>query len=161
MGQNQLERQIADYIVKYKENHYRLAYSYVKNAEDALDIVQESIYKALSSVDTLKNSAYIKTWFCRIIINTSLDFLRKRKNEVLVDDQILNNYNLEVTDTYQDIDLKKAMEELPENYRTLIILRYFEDMKLEDIAETLNENLSTVKTRLYKALEKLQLKLEV
>jgi RNA polymerase sigma-70 factor, ECF subfamily len=161
MGQNQLERQIADYIVKYKENYYRLAYSYVKNAEDALDIVQESIYKALSSVDTLKNSAYIKTWFYRIVINTSLDFLRKRKNEVLVDDQILNNYNLEVTDTYQDIDLKKAMEELPENYRTLIILRYFEDMKLEDIAETLNENLSTVKTRLYKALEKLQIKLEV
>ena len=60
--------------------HYRLAYSYVKNADDALDILQESIYKAISSIESLKDSSYIKTWFYKIIVNTSLDFLEKERD---------------------------------------------------------------------------------
>jgi len=63
-----LEEQIAEYAVKHKENFYRLAYSYVKNADDALDIVQESVYKAISSMDSLKNPDYLKTWFYRIVV---------------------------------------------------------------------------------------------
>lgn len=78
MNKSCLENQIADYVIRYKENIYRLAFSYVKNAEDALDIVQESIYKAISSKDSLENTDYIKTWFYRIVVNTSIDFLRKK-----------------------------------------------------------------------------------
>lgn len=161
MGRSSLEKHIADYVVTHKESHYRLAYSYVKNVEDALDIVQESIYKAISSMDSLKSPSYIKTWFYRIIVNTSLDFLRKQKKTVPVDEETLSGYDLGRVDEYTDIDLQRALEELPFNHRSIIVLRYFEDLKLEEIAEILNENVNTVKTRLYKSLEKLRIKMEV
>lgn len=160
MGKSSLEMQITDYIIKHKESHYRLAYSYVKNVDDALDIVQESIYKAFSSIDSLKTPSYIKTWFYKIIVNTSLDFLRKQKRMVVVDEEALSGYDPGTYDTYRDIDLQRALEDLPDNYRSIIVLRYFEDLKIEEIAEILDENVNTVKTRLYKSLEKLRIKMD-
>lgn len=160
MNKDRMEKLVADHVIENKENHYRLAYSYVKNVDDALDIVQESILKAFSSLDSLKSSNYIKTWFYRIVVNTSLDFLRKQKRVVL-DEGIISQYDSGATDEYQDIDLKEALEELPDKYRTVIVLRYFEDLKIEEIAEILEENISTVKTRLYAALKKLNIKMNV
>ncbi len=159
MRRGHLEKEIADYVIKDKEKHYRLAYSYVKNADDALDVVQESIYKAISSMNSLKNPSYIKTWFYRIIVNTSLDFLRKRKKVVIVEEEFLNNYDVSKVDDYPNLDLQRALESLPINYRSIIVLRFFEDFKIEEVAEILDENLNTVKTRLYKGLEKLRLKM--
>ena len=63
-------------------------------------------------------------------------------------------------DTYENVDLKKAMESLEKEDRAVVVLRYYEDMKLEDIAKVLNENLSTVKSRLYRSMRKLKLQLE-
>ena len=155
-----LEKQLEDYIVKNEKVFYRLAYSYVKNTDDALDVVQESIYKAFLSINSLKNFSYIKTWFFRIIVNVSLDFLRKRKREIVTDEEFLLSNDIGVVDQYSDIDLKRALEILPEKYRSIIILRFFEDLKLEEIAEILNENINTVKTRLYKALQMLRISLD-
>jgi len=159
MSESNIENKIADYVIKYKENIYRLAFSYVKNADDALDIVQESIYKAISSKDSLKNPDHIKTWFYRIVVNTSLDFIRKQKKLFIVDEEILCTYEMGANDNYQNIDLQRALESLPNNYRSVIVLRYFEDLKIEEIAEILNENVNTVKTHLYKSLEKLRIKM--
>lgn len=158
-NKSNLEQQIIDYVTKYKENHYRLAYSYVRNADDALDIVQESIYKAFSSIDSLKEPRYIKTWFYRIVVNTSLDFLRKHKKVIAVGDEYFSSLDSATVDTYQNFDLKEAMAALPEKYRSVIILRYFEDFKIEEVAEILNENINTVKTRLYQGLKKLRVKM--
>ncbi|MDU5083423.1 RNA polymerase sigma factor [Tissierella carlieri] len=157
---NNLENQLEDYIIKNKELFYRLAYSYVKNIDDALDVVQESIYKAFSSIDSLKDFGYIKTWFYRIIVNVSLDLLRKRKREIITDEEFILSNDVGAVDHYADIDLKKALETLPENYRSIIVLRFFEDLKLEEIAEILDQNINTVKTRLYKALEILRLSMD-
>lgn len=159
MGKNNMEEQIAEHVIEFKDRYYRLAYSYVKNADDALDIVQESIYKAFSSLDSLKNPDCIKTWFYRIVVNTSLDFLRKSKKEVIVGEEFLSTGGKVTYDSYEDFDLKSALEELPDNYRSIIILRYFEDLKLQEIAEILNENVNTVKTRLYSGLKKLRIKM--
>ncbi|CAK7078798.1 RNA polymerase subunit sigma-70 [Tissierella sp. P1] len=157
---NNLENQLEDYIIKNKELFYRLAYSYVKNIDDALDVVQESIYKAFSSIDSLKDFGYIKTWFYRIIVNVSLDLLRKRKREIITDEEFILSNDVGAVDHYTDIDLKKALETLPESYRSIIVLRFFEDLKLEEIAEILDQNINTVKTRLYKALEILRLSMD-
>lgn len=159
MDRGTLEEQVVDYILTNKESHYRLAYSYVKNPEDALDIVQESIYKAISTLDTLKTTSYLKTWFYKILVNSSIDFLRKRKRLTVVDDEILLNFNLSEIDDYEDIDLHRALEELPVQYRSVVVLRFFEDLKIEDIAIILDENVNTIKTRLYKALELLRIKI--
>ena len=159
MGRSKMEQEIEEYILINKEMHYRLAYSYVKNADDALDILQESIYKAFSSIESLKDSSYIKTWFYKIIVNTSLDFLRKRKRLIVVNEEFLATYDSGSFDNYEDIDLKKALEDLPDYQRSIIILRYFEDLKIKEIAEILDENINTIKANLYKALEKLRIKL--
>jgi RNA polymerase sigma-70 factor (ECF subfamily) len=155
MDKNNIQRLITDYAVSNKENIYRLAYSYVKNEDDALDIVQESIYKAMVSMNTVKDPGYIKTWFYRIIVNTSLDFLRKRKREVLIEDENWECLEPAREDQYPDLDLQKALDQLSDNCRTIIVLRYFEGLKLEEIAGILDENVNTVKTKLYKSLKKM------
>lgn len=149
------------YILQNKESHYRLAYSYVKNKDDALDIVQESILKALNSVDSLANAEHIKTWFYRILVNTSLDVLRKKGKLSYVEDIVLDLNAEAKDDIYENLDIQTAMDNLPHIYRIIISLRYFEDLKLEEIAAILGENLNTVKTRLYAGLKRLRIEMEV
>ena len=146
-----IERQlIADY-----QKLYRLAYSYVHNENDALDIVQESAYKAVKNSHTLKNLQYAGTWIYRIVINESISFLRKQKKQ----ETTLYEADGETEDLYQDVDLHQALEQLDLMDKTVIVLRYFEGMQLNQIAETLDENLSTVKSRLYRSLKKLKISL--
>ena len=66
------EKIIEAYLLENRQMHYRLAFSYVKNQEDALYIIQDSACKALLSVDSLRDTAQVKPWYCRIIVNTSL-----------------------------------------------------------------------------------------
>lgn len=160
MRKKDLEEKVTNYIIDNKEKYYRLAYSYVKNPDDTLDIVQESIYKALSSINKLKNPDYINTWFYRIVVNTSLDHLRKQKKIDIVDAVTLEKYSDGIHDNYQNVDLLRALDELPVGYRSIIVLRYFEGLKIEEIANVLNENVNTIKTRLYSALKKLRIKLD-
>ncbi|HWR44541.1 sigma-70 family RNA polymerase sigma factor [Sporomusa sp.] len=154
-----IEKQLVDYVINNKENHYRLAFSYVKNVDDALDVIQESIYKAISTVDTLKNPGYLKTWFYKILVNTSLDLLRKRKKLVVVDDEVLLSLDSGTFDNCEDIDLQKALDNLPVQYRSVVVLRFFEDLKIEEIAAILDENVNTIKTRLYKSLKMLRIQM--
>lgn len=140
-------------ITGHKDDFYRLAYSYVKNQEDALDIVQESIKKALTSLDKIKDPDAMKSWFYKIVVRTAIDLVRKQKKISLADDEMINFLSNGKEDTYKDMDLHKALDELPIQYKTIITLRFFEDLKLEEIAEILDENINTIKTRLYKGLK--------
>lgn len=160
MGESDLEKQMIDYFISNKESHYRLAFSYVKNVDDALDVVQESIYKAMSTSGALKRPDYLKAWFYKILVNTALDLLRKRKKLVVVDDEALTNFASGAFDNYEEIDLQTALNSLPVQYRSVIVLRFFEDLKLEEIAIILDENISTIKTRLYKSLKILRVKMD-
>jgi len=160
MKKQDIRRTLVTLITEQKESYYRLAFSYVKNEQDALDIVQESIHKALLFMDKINDVNTIKSWFYKIIVNTSLDFLRKRKKTVLVEDGQIELFQNGKTDNYSDMDLQKAIEELPHKYKIIIILRYFEDFKMEEIADVLEVNVNTVKTRLYKAHKMLRLKME-
>lgn len=154
-----LENKLVKFITENKESFYRLAYSYVRNEEDALDIVQESIHKALLSVDRLSDPKAMKSWFYRIVANTSLDFLRKRKKVDIVDPEMIELKSPGENDVYENIDLQQSVNELPIKYREVIVLRYFEDMTIEEAANILNQNVNTVKTRLYQALRLLKVKM--
>lgn len=144
-------------ITDHKEDFYRLAFSYVKNQEDALDIVQESIKKALTSLEAVQEISSLKSWFYKIVVRTAIDFIRKQKKLTLADDQMIDLLSSGKEDAYEDFDLHNAIDELPLQYKTVIILRFFEDLKLEEIAEITEENLNTVKTRLYRALKLLRI----
>ncbi|HAE62078.1 MAG TPA: RNA polymerase subunit sigma-70 [Eubacteriaceae bacterium] len=159
MNNKDIEKHIADFVIENQQKYYRLAYSYVKNQHDALDVVQDSIIKAISSKDTLRQPEFIKTWFYRIVTNTALDYIRKQKRAVVSEEKTLVAYDTGETDQYPDIDLQKALDELPCDYRNIIILRYFEELKIEEVAKVLGENVNTVKTRLYKTLQKLRIQM--
>ena len=151
-----IEEQAESLLLNNYEKYYRLAYSYAKNESDALDIVQESAYKVLKDIKKLKDQSLLSTWIYRIVINTSIDFLRKRNNETV------SIYDLEIPpeEQYQDDDPKEMIAFLNEEERTIVILKFFEDLKLEEIADALNMNVNTVKTRLYRALKKIRVTLE-
>ncbi|WP_153733422.1 sigma-70 family RNA polymerase sigma factor [Sporosarcina obsidiansis] len=150
---------VEDFIIKNQESHYRLAYSYVKNKENALDIVQEAIFKALKSIDRLEEITYLKTWFYRILINTSIDFIRKHQRMTVMDADILNIHLPQAADERIDMDLRDAIDQLVPYDKTLIILRFFEDLKIEEIALVMDENINTIKSRLYRILNKLRLEI--
>jgi RNA polymerase sigma-70 factor (ECF subfamily) len=158
-GNLHIEKKLIECITDNKEAFYRLAYSYVKNENDAVDILQDSIQKAISSKRHIKNEQYIKSWFYRIVVNTSLDFLKKQKKLMFVDEEALESYADGVENQYSNIDLERALESLSLKYRSVIVLRYFEDLKIEEVAEILNENPNTIKTRLTKALKLLRIQM--
>lgn len=151
---------VENHIIEHQNDYYRLAFSYVKNKENALDIIQDSIFKALKSIDKLEETNYIRTWFYRIVINTSLDFIRKHGRMQTMDDDILHSLLPEQHDLEKDYDLYEALDHLKEPYKTIIVLRYFEDLKIDEIAEIQHENTNTIKTRLYAALKKLRVNME-
>lgn len=148
---------LIEFIEKNQEKLYRIAFSYVKNEDLALDIVQESIEKALRNIKTLKHEEYVKTWFYRILINESLQFVRRNKNTTLCQVEDLKDY-IEWNDniTLDGIDLYNNISKLKEKLRTVIILRFFEDLKIEEIARITKTSPNTVKSRLYKGLEELR-----
>ncbi len=150
------EKTIKQYIVDNKEALYRFAYTYVHNEDDALDVVHDAICKSLTNINTLKDTDSIKPWIYRIVANCAIDNIRKNKKYVISSDD-LEVDDLVDYDKYEDIDLQRALDQLPEKYRTIIVLRYFEDMKIGDIAQILDENENTIKTRLYNALAKLKI----
>jgi len=152
LKRNTQSERLKEYILTHQSDFYRLAFSYTKNREDALDVVQESVYKALSNASKLKKPEFLKTWLYRIIINESLNHL-KRQKKVMVNDDLLENITYEDKDISESITVYQAVEQLEPMLRTVIILRFYEDMKLDEIAQVTKSNLSTTKTRLYRGLE--------
>ena len=71
--------EFANFVRRNEESFYRIAYSYVRSREDALDIVQDSVEKGLRKLPTLRDPERIKPWFCRILVNESIDRLRRRR----------------------------------------------------------------------------------
>ena len=143
---------IRNILLENYESYYRLAFSYVHQEADAMDIVQEGAYKAMLKADTLKNEKFAGTWVYRIIINEAKEYLRKNKRDYVELDENLAS----VQEYYRDMDLEKALDKLQESEKALIILRYYEDKQLGEIAEIFQENLNTIKSRLYRTLKKLR-----
>ena len=149
------EKLVEDKLLSNYNRYYRLAYSYVHNEADAGEIVQNGAYKAILNSDTLRQEQYVETWLYRIMLNEIFSFLRKPAMSSI--DEVAETGR---EDTYENLDLARALDSLEKEDRLVIQLRYFEDMKLEEIAAILDENLSTVKSRLYRTIKKLRIKLE-
>lgn len=153
MKASEKEALVHECLVKNYEKYYRMAYSYVFCEQDAMDIVQEGAYRAILKSDLLKQPEYVDTWICKIVINEALRFLKKNKL-ASVDMESLPEQGKE--DAVKDIDLQRALEKLDNQERVIVVLRYFEEEKLENIGKTMNLNVNTVKSRLYRAMDKLK-----
>lgn len=137
---------------------YRIAYTYVRNKDDALEIVQETVYRAIISIHKVREPQYFGTWLTKIAVNIALDYIRKSKKIVYMDQDYETGYVPERTE--ENIDLHQALATLDEKSKTAIILRYFEDLSIKEVADILDLPLSTVKSIIYRALAKLNLNLK-
>lgn len=155
------EQLVEQILLEKYNNYYRLAYSYVHNEADAGDIVQNGAYKAILHSDSLKQKAYAATWIYRIMLNEIFRFLKSNPGarEVFTTPEEMAGKAAGKEDIYQDVDLRRALDALPQEVKTVIVLRYFEDLTLEQIADVQEENVNTVKSRLYRGLKKMRLEL--
>ncbi|WP_295858646.1 RNA polymerase sigma factor [uncultured Oscillibacter sp.] len=155
MSSEHQRKQVEEQVLLLYPAMYRLAFAYVKNRDDAMDVVQESACKAIAGADALKNGGASRSWLFRITVNAALDVLRRRGRETAA--QELPETGRE--DAYRDLDTLRALDALDERERTVVVLRFFEDLKLQEIADVTGENLNTVKTVLYRSLKKLKIRL--
>lgn len=150
--------EFARYVTENQNKFYRLAYSYAGNEQDALDIVQDAVERALLRLDTVRQAEYLRTWFYRVLVNESLMFLRRNASRPaplpLCEELAAGSAPPDAA------ELRAMLGRLPPELKTVVFLRFYEDMKLSEIADATGENLSTVKTRLYRALKMLRLEME-
>lgn len=142
---------------EYENDIYRTAFVYVKNQEDALDVVQETAYRAFKSIKDLREPKYLKTWIIKIAISCSIDLLRKQKNVIELKPEIERVIsNKAEKDIPLSMTLEDLIELLNEHEKKVIILRYYFDFTIKEVAETLKIPLGTAKTILYRGLNKLR-----
>ena len=146
---------LGELIKNNKVYLYKIAYSYVKNQDDALEILQECSYKAMLNIGKLKETNYFKTWITRILINCSIDFLKAKNNQISFNEEIQLEPITKSISIDEKLDLYKAIDLLNDKYKTVIILKYFNDMTIEDISKIIEIPENTVKTYLRRAKDKL------
>ena len=151
-----LYERLIQYILENQERFYRVAYSYTKHQEDALDIVQSAVCKALEAYENIKNEDAIKTWFYRILINECLTVLKKRNKVVLIADTMEHEEAYYEKGYEQGGDIEQELEKLEMDVQGIIKLRFFEEMSLKEISSITGFNLNTVKTKLYRGLRLLK-----
>ncbi|MBA2174862.1 sigma-70 family RNA polymerase sigma factor [Halobacillus locisalis] len=144
----------------YEQDVYRMAYVYVKNQEDALDIVQEVAYQSYKKIDTLKQPEYIKTWLIRITINCATNLLRKNKKVVHLQTQHEKYMGTEEIDLSLSISLRDVMEKLEVDEKSIVLLRFYHHYTFQEVADLLDLPIGTAKTILYRALRKLRYELK-
>ena len=138
-----------------RQRLYRTAYLYLGSEADALEAVDEAVYQALRALKKLRQPELLETWLTRILINTCHKELRRRRwvtgEESLPDSDGPN--------AYDGLPLREAIRRLPEELRTVVILRYFAGYTLEETAQSLDLPRGTVSTRQRRALQLLRLEL--
>ena len=138
----------------YFDRLCREAYIRCKYEEDVKEIVQETIYKAYRNIRSLKEPQYFKTWLSRILIYVANDYLRNKGMVDLELDETSYVKEVVIEDKIEiKIDLYNAIDELEDKYKDAVILRYIDDLKIEDISKILDRPVNTIKTHLRKALK--------
>ena len=156
MSQHLSKKQFAQHMENNKAKFYRLAFCYVKNEHDALEIISEATYKGFINLGKLENPEFFDTWMSRIIINCAYDLLKKQNKYELSEPDDSLPAEPEPLSIDDRLDLYQALDTLPPAEKSLIILKYFEDRSFREIASILNIPESTVKTRLYRVIGKLK-----
>lgn len=151
-----------DLVKAYAQPLYWKVRRMVLVHEDADDLVQNVFLKAWNGLDNFKQQAKLSTWLYRIAINETLDFLRKQKNATSLQSSVdLTLAQQLMADDYFDGDatqarLQEAIAELPEVQRTVFNLRYFDEMKYEEISVILSTSVGALKASYHLAVKKLR-----
>ncbi|MFX3648574.1 MAG: sigma-70 family RNA polymerase sigma factor [Paenibacillus sp.] len=132
---------------------YNTAKSMLRKEEDVADAIQETILNAYKSVHTLREPRYFKTWLFRILINECNTMLSRRSLSTAYAD--VPSVKREHSNPYDEVDMREAVDRLEESKRIVVVLHYFEDLSLRQVADALNISESAVKMRLTRARQEL------
>ncbi|MDI3312335.1 MAG: sigma-70 family RNA polymerase sigma factor, partial [Thermoanaerobacterium sp.] len=140
-------------IASYQNYIYNVIYRIVGSKEDALDLTQETFIKAFVNIKKFRGKSEFKTWLYRIAVNTSLDFMRKRKG---VEEQLDDISDFKTPEDIFDDKMTREiimseLNKLKDDYKIAIILRDIEGLTYSEIAEITNSNIGTVKSRISRA----------
>ncbi|WIV18331.1 MULTISPECIES: RNA polymerase sigma factor [Paenibacillus] len=144
------------------EQHvYKTAYYILNNEQDALDAAQEALIRIYTKINSYEEKAQFKTWVQRIVTNICIDKFRRTKPTVSIDEHEMvfegrQDVEHEVMLTYVSQDVQEAISQLPEHHRTVIVLRYLQELSYNEIADCLDLPLNTVKSYLFRARQQLQ-----
>lgn len=148
------------------EQHSEKIYWHIRNMilshEDTNDLVQETFIKAWNNIDTFRGESQIATWLYRIAVNEVLSFLRKKHIEtVSLDNEVHDIADSIESDVYfsgnrADALFREAVSRLPEKQRLVFNMKYFEDMKYEEMSEILDTSVGALKASYHIAVKKIE-----
>jgi len=161
----------AEIVDIYKDKIYQLCYRMLGNAHEAEDISQEAFIRAYVNIHTYDMNKKFSTWLYRIATNLSIDRIRKKKPDFYLDAEVsgtdgLNMYSQVAADVslpedeLETLELQQTIQneilKLPDKYRTVIVLKYIDELSLNEISEILTIPVGTVKTRIHRGREALR-----
>jgi len=159
---------LAPLMERHYQRLYRIALSYLRQPDDALDTVQETFVKAFQNAGRWDGSVEAGPWLSRVAINQSIDrWRRNRRRQATFAPFVEGDHDAVLADASPSPDqrvrrrelrdrLALALDTLPERQRAVVALRHHQEMTLEEIAETLGMRLGTVKSTLHRALARLR-----
>lgn len=159
----QCREAFGEVIARYQQPLYWQIRRMVENHDDANDLLQNTFLKAWSNIDSFRGDAKLSTWLHKIAINEAITFLareRKRLN-LSIDDEESHLVNLIEADEEIDGDelalkLRKAIASLPEKQRLVFNMRYYDEMKYEDMSEILGTSVGALKASYHHAAKKIE-----
>lgn len=149
-------------LLREMENHvYRTAFYILGNEQDAMDTAQEALIRVYMKINSYEEKAQFKTWVQRIVTNLCIDKFRRSKPTVSIEQHDLSftdhkTIEDEVMSAYTALDIREAIDRLPEHHRSVVVLRYLQDFSYNEIAESLDLPINTVKSYLFRARRQLQ-----
>jgi RNA polymerase sigma-70 factor, ECF subfamily len=169
-----------DFVIRYSQNVFALLIRLTEDEEEARDLTQETFLRALKAIKNFRGDADLKTWLYRIAVNESRNrfrwWKRRNKSSMISLDAEMNSSEKSLHETISDESenaematlrrereraLRRALSELPTNFREVIILRDIEGLTYEEVAVALETNVGTIKSRIARGREELRKKLSV
>ena len=135
---------------KYGEKIYRTIFCYCKNVADSEDIMQETFLKLFETNEQFESEEHIKNWLYKVAINRAINVKKSKwyKYQTLDETYAMN--------TEEQEDLYESIMKLPDKYRVVIILYYYEGYAIKEIAQLLSKSVSTINTQLQRARKRLK-----
>ncbi|MCR4921040.1 MAG: sigma-70 family RNA polymerase sigma factor [Bacteroidaceae bacterium] len=154
------EKAFEQLVREYQEPIYWQIRRLVLSHEDADDVLQNTFLKAWSALDTFRGEAKISTWLFRIAINESLNFVEKKKQHIHLDESESGIANMLQSDPYFDgnetqIKLQQAIRQLPDKQRAVFNMKYFQEMKYEEMSIVMKTSVGALKASYHHAVKKI------
>jgi RNA polymerase sigma-70 factor (ECF subfamily) len=149
----------------YQKKVFLLAFSFLRNREDAMDIVQETFMRLYQKIDTFQRGKNFQNWLLQIAKNLCIDYYRKSysKRKEFESENSIEELNLSLDpehDSFATSDLKEifshSIQKLAERQRMIVTMKHYNDLKYDEIAQILNISLGTVKSLHFKAIQNLR-----